>query len=306
MSANRRILLLGGNGQVGHELRRSLAPLGEVVVTTRTGELPDGTRCEALDVYRQGAVGLLLERLAPDLVVNATAHTAVDRAEDEPELAFLANAAVPGELARYCAARGATLVHYSTDYVFDGRASRPYREEDPTEPLGVYGASKLAGEQAIRESGGHHLILRTAWVYALRGHNFLRTMLRLGAEREELRIVADQRGCPTPAWLIADTTATLLRHGSKISGVRHLVASGETTWHGFAQAIFEQARSRGLIARSPRVLPITTADYPTRAQRPAYSVLDASLLNGELGTSPPDWRSALSVTFDRGADPDFL
>lgn len=294
-----KILLLGGNGQVGHELARSLAPLGDVVVTTRSGELPDGGACEALDLYAPETFAPLFERVAPDVVVNATAHTAVDRAEDEPELAFAANAHAPAELARLCAARGATLVHYSTDYVFDGQGQHPYREDQPTAPLGVYGASKLAGEQAIQASGAPHLILRTAWVYALRGGNFLRTMLRVGAEREELRVVADQRGCPTPAWLIADATAQVLRQGLRASGIRHLVAGGETSWHGFAEAIFEQAHARGLMPRVPRVLPIATADYPTRAQRPAYSVLDTSALQAEYGLALPDWRAALAQTFDR-------
>lgn len=213
-----KILLLGGNGQVGYELQRSLAPLGKLTVTTRTGELPDGGACEILDVYAPHTFASLIERMAPDVVVNATAHTAVDRAEDEPELAFLANAEAPGELARLCAARGASLVHYSTDYVFDGSARTPYREDHPTAPLGVYGASKLEGEKRIQASGAEHLVLRTAWVYATRGSNFLRTMLRLGAEREELRVVADQRGCPTPAWLIADATAQILRQGVRAPG----------------------------------------------------------------------------------------
>lgn len=292
-----RILLLGGNGQVGYELQRSLAPLGELTVTTRTGELPDGGSCEALDLYAPESFASLMERSAPDLVVNATAHTAVDKAEDELELAFLANAEAPAELARLCAARGARLIHYSTDYVFDGSANSPYREDHPTAPLGVYGASKLEGEKRIQASGAEHLILRTAWVYATRGSNFLRTMLRLGAERDELKVVADQRGCPTPAWLIADVTAQILRVGFKQSGIRHLVAAGETSWHGFATEIFEQAHARGLIPRLPRVVPISTADYPTRARRPAYSVLDTGLLRSEYRLDLPDWRTALSDTF---------
>jgi len=291
-----KILLLGGNGQVGYELQSSLAPLGELTVTTRTGELPDGGACEVLDLYAPDTFASLIDRVAPDVVVNATAHTAVDRAEDEPELAFLANAEAPAELARLCAGRGATLLHYSTDYVFDGSAKTPYREDHPTAPLGVYGTSKLEGEKRIQASGAKHLILRTAWVYATRGSNFLRTMLRLGAEREELRVVADQHGCPTPAWLIADVTARILQQEVKRSGVRHLVASGETTWHGFADEIFRQAHARGLISRLPRVLPINTSDYPTRARRPAYSVLDAQLLRGEYQISLPDWRSALATT----------
>jgi dTDP-4-dehydrorhamnose reductase len=294
-----KVLLLGGNGQVGHELRRSLAPLGELTVTTRNGELPEGGVCETLDIYAPETFAPLFDRIAPDVVVNATAHTAVDRAEDEPDLAFRANAEAPAELARLSAARGAAFVHYSTDYVFDGSAGVPYREDDPTSPLGVYGASKLAGEQGIHASGAQHLILRTAWVYATRGSNFLRTMLRVGAERDELRVVADQRGCPTPAWLIADVTARILGQGIRQSGVRHLVARGDTTWHGFAEAIFDEAHARGLIVRRPRVVPITTADYPTRARRPAYSVMDGGLLCAEYGVSLPDWRDALAITLGR-------
>ena len=291
-----KILLLGGNGQVGYELQRSLAPLGELTITTRTGELPQGGTCEVLDLYAPKTFASLIDRVAPEVVVNAAAYTAVDRAEDEPELAFRANAEAPAELAHLCAARGVVLLHYSTDYVFDGSAQTPYREDHPTGPLGVYGASKLAGEKGIQASGTEHLILRTAWVYGMRGSNFLRTMLRLGAEREELRVVADQRGCPTPAWLIADVTARILQDGVKQSGIRHLVARGETSWHGFADEIFRQAHARGLISRVPRALPVNTSDYPTRARRPAYSVLDTQVFRTEYQLSLPDWRSALAVT----------
>ncbi|MGQ4661243.1 dTDP-4-dehydrorhamnose reductase [Lysobacter sp. F6437] len=294
-----KILLLGGNGQVGHELRRSLAPLGELTVATRNGALPDGGSCEALDLARPGAVDALVERIVPDVVVNAAAYTAVDRAEDEPDLAFAINAEVPGRIARACAALGASLVHYSTDYVFDGTGSRAYRESDPTEPLGVYGRSKLAGEHAVAQGGARHLILRTAWVYGLRGNNFLRTMLRLGGEREQLRVVADQIGCPTPAWLIADVTATVLGQGIVHSGVRHLVSTGRTSWHGFAEAIFEEAHARGLIERRPSVEPVRAAGFPTRAERPAWSVLDAGRLANEYRLQLPDWREALATTFDR-------
>jgi dTDP-4-dehydrorhamnose reductase len=188
------------------------------------------------------------------------------------------------------------LIHYSTDYGFDGSGGRPYREDDGTSPLGVYGASKLAGEQAIAASGVRHLILRTAWVYGLYGGNFLRTMLRLGAERDELRVVADQIGSPTPAWLIADITATVLKRGIVEPGVRHLVSTGPTSWHGFAQAIFADARATGLIDKEPRVLPITTAELPTRARRPAYSVLDTRRLAGDYSLDIPGWRQALATT----------
>ncbi|MHB8911920.1 MAG: dTDP-4-dehydrorhamnose reductase [Lysobacter sp.] len=291
-----KLLLIGGGGQVGQELRRSLAPLGQVVVTTRDGHLTDGGSCEALDLRDLEAIAPLVEQLAPDVVVNASAHTAVDRAESEPELAFRINAEAPGRLAAACAARGIPLLHYSTDYVFDGAGTRPYRHDAATAPIGIYGASKLAGEQALAACGGPHLILRTAWVYALHGHNFLRTMLRLAGERDELRVVADQVGSPTPAWLIADVTATVLRQGLVESGIRHLVTAGDTSWHGFAEAIMDEALARGLIARKPRVIPITTAEFPTPARRPAYSVLDCSRLEQEYGLALPTWRDALATT----------
>jgi len=285
-------LLIGGNGQVGHELRRSLASSGDVVVTTRSGELPDGVRCEVADFDQPEGLADLVERVAPTVVVNAAAYTAVDKAEDDADAAFRANAQAPGVLARACAARGIPFVHYSTDYVFDGQGSRPYREGDPTAPLGVYGATKLAGEEAIRAAGGRHLILRTAWVYGRHGHNFMKTMLRLGADRDELRVVADQVGTPTPAGLIADTTRDLLRL-QDVEGTFHLTAGGQTSWHGFAEAIFDEAKKRALIERAPVVLPITTAEYPTRARRPAYSCLDVGKLEAVLGRTLPDWRMAL-------------
>lgn len=291
-----RLLLIGGNGQVGHELRRALAPLGDLVITTRDGRLSDGVPCQMLDLAQPATVAALVERIAPEVVVNAAAYTAVDRAEEEPGLANLVNAESPGRIAEACAGMGATLVHYSTDYVFDGQGRRPYGEDDPTAPLGVYGASKLAGEQAIAGSGAQHVILRTAWVYGLHGSNFLRTMLRLAGERDELRVVADQIGSPTPAWLIADVTAELLRRGIDTSGVFHLVAAGQTSWHGFAEAIMQEAGKAGLLTREPRVLPITTAEFPTRAARPAYSVLDTARLAGKFQLELPHWRSALPRT----------
>ncbi|MFC3816453.1 dTDP-4-dehydrorhamnose reductase [Lysobacter sp. GCM10012299] len=296
-----KLLVVGGNGQVGHALLRSLAPLGEVVATTRSGQLEDAVACEPFDLADLDAIAPLLDRVRPDVVVNAAAYTAVDRAEDDAEAAFLANSEGPGRLAVECAARGIALVHYSTDYVFDGQGNRPYREDDATAPIGVYGESKLAGEQAIAASGVRHLILRTAWVYGLHGANFLRTMLRVGAEREELRVVADQRGTPTPAWLIADVTADVLRKGLEESGIVHLVAAGETTWHGFADAIFDEAVSTGLISRRPIVTAITTADYPTRARRPAYSVLDTNRLREQYGIETPSWRQALQKTLAAAA-----
>ncbi|MBL8255371.1 MAG: dTDP-4-dehydrorhamnose reductase [Pseudoxanthomonas mexicana] len=293
------ILLLGANGQVGNELRRSLTPLGNVVCTTRSGELPDGERCEVASFDQPEALAELVARIAPAVVVNAAAYTAVDKAEDDEAAAFRANAEAPGVLARACAARHIPFVHYSTDYVFDGQGSRPYREDDETAPLGVYGASKLAGEDAVRAAGGNHLILRTAWVYGVHGHNFLRTMLRLGAERDELRVVADQAGTPTPAYLIAEVTARLLGHPEGPRGTFHLTAAGEATWHAFAEAIVTQGVDCGLLTKAPRVVPIATADFPTRAQRPAYSRLDTGKLERALGTSMPHWRAGLERVLHR-------
>jgi dTDP-4-dehydrorhamnose reductase len=293
-----KIVLLGANGQVGHELRRSLAPLGTVVATTRSGELPDGTRCEVANFDDPDSLAELVNRLAPDLVVNAAAYTAVDRAEDDQEAAFRANAEAPGALAEICAQREIPFVHFSTDYVFDGTGTRPYREDDATAPLGVYGASKLAGEEAVRAAGGRHLIFRTAWVYGVRGQNFLRTMLRLAAERDELRVVGDQVGTPTPAYLIADVTAAAISHAQPLSGTFHLTATGETSWHGFAEAITDGATERGLLQRSPRVVAIGTADYPTRAKRPGYSCLDTGKLSKALGTSLLDWSAGLEKVLD--------
>ena len=287
------VLLFGGNGQVGHELRRSLRALGDVVVTTRSGQLPEGARCEVADFDCPDSLAALVQRVAPAIVVNAAAYTAVDKAEDDVDAAFRTNAEAPGVLARACALRDIPFVHYSTDYVFDGQGSRPYREDDPTAPLGVYGASKLAGEDAIRAAGGRHLILRTAWVYGQHGHNFMKTMLRLGAERDELRVVADQVGTPTPAALIADVTTELLGLRDAPSGTFHLTPRGETSWHGFAEAIFEEALAHGLISRAPKVIPIATSDYPTRARRPGYSRLDIGRLEQVLGRALPEWRTGL-------------
>jgi dTDP-4-dehydrorhamnose reductase len=296
-----RILLLGGDGQLGTELRRSLAPLGEVVVAALGGTV-DGAPCEIADFSQPESLPALVERIAPGIVVNAAAHTAVDRAEQEREASFRINAEAPAALAQACARRDALLVHYSTDYVFDGRGPRPYREDDATAPNSVYGASKRAGEEAVAASGCRHLVFRTAWVYAAHSNNFLRTMLRAGAERDELRVVGDQVGTPTPAALIADTTAQVLRQSTRVSGLWHLTASGHTTWHGFAEAIFAGALERGLIARAPRVTAITTAEYPTPAARPAYSVLDNSALQREFGIALPDWREGLDRVLDELRD----
>jgi len=288
------VLVFGGNGQVGQELLRALAAQGPVLATTRNGQLPDGSACERADFDQPQTLGELLDRLRPTAVVNAAAYTAVDRAEQDAEAAHRANAESPAAIATWCAAQGVPLVHYSTDYVFDGQGTQPYPEDAPTAPLGVYGATKLAGEEAIRASGAQHLIFRTAWVYASHGNNFLRTMLRVGADRDELRVVADQVGTPTPAALIADVTARVLaQRATLLSGTWHLTAAGETTWHGFAEAIFAEAVAAGLLPRAPRVLPITTAEYPTPAKRPAYSRLDVSRLQRDFALELPQWRDGL-------------
>lgn len=293
-----RILLLGADGQLGTELRRSLAGQGELVAATLSGRLGDAA-CETADFSRPDTLPGLLERIAPGIVVNAAAYTAVDRAEQDVELVFRVNAEAPDVLAATCAARDARFVHYSTDYVFDGQGTRPYREDDATAPLGVYGASKLAGEAAVRASGARHMIFRTAWVYAAHSHNFMRTMLRVGAERDALRVVADQVGTPTPAALLADVTAhALRRERAAPSGLWHLTPTGHTSWHGFAEAIFEGAVARGLLPRAPQVEAITTADYPTPAARPAYSVLDCSAVQRDFGVALPDWRAGLAATLD--------
>ncbi|MBB3800287.1 dTDP-4-dehydrorhamnose reductase [Xanthomonas arboricola] len=293
-----KLLVIGANGQVGTELLRAFAQEGAVLATTRSGQLADGCACERLDLDLPTLLGPTLDRLQPTIVVNAAAYTAVDRAEQERDAAFRANAEAPAVIAQWCARAGVPLVHYSTDYVFNGQGTHPYRPDDATAPLGVYGQSKLAGEQAVQAAGGRHLIFRTAWVYAAHGHNFLRTMLRVGAERDVLRVVADQIGTPTPAALIADITAHALRQPGEPSGLWHLTAAGQTSWHGFAEAIFAQAHARGLIARAPRVEAITTADYPTPATRPAYSRLDTHSLQNTFGVRLPDWQDGLNQVLD--------
>lgn len=287
-----KILLLGGNGQLGQELRASLPALGTLLVATRDGKHAD----VAVDLADTDTLMRRLQAISPDVVVNAAAYTAVDRAQAEPDTAFRVNALGPAALSQACAGLGALLVHYSTDYVFDGNSRQPYREQDATAPMGAYGASKLAGEEFIRASGARHLILRTAWVYAAHGHNFLRTMLKLAGERDVLRVVSDQVGAPTPASWIADATAAMLRREFRGSTVCNVVAAGQTSWHGFAEAIFEEAQALGLIANKPTVEAITTADYPTPARRPAYSVLDTTKLRKVFRIVPPAWRDGLRAT----------
>ena len=287
-----KILLFGGNGQVGRELRRSLPTLGEVIVATRDGV---GAQCSA-DFDSPGRLTELVLQLSPDVVVNAAAYTAVDQAESDAEAAFRINAEAPAALARACAARDALLLQYSTDYVFDGCSTQPYREDAVTAPLGVYGASKLAGEQAIRRVGGPHLILRTSWVYSSRGQNFLLTMQRLLQEKPELRIVADQLGAPTWSGTLAQATRTLIerwRAGQPGAwGTYHLCAGGETSWFGFAQAIAQALQNQG--KPCARLLPIPASAYPTAAARPLNSRLDCRLIQHAWQLDLPHWRDALA------------
>jgi len=301
MHDSSRILVTGANGQVGHELLRALAGSArqpEIIPATRSGVLEDGAPCQTLHLADFDALTKTLDRIAPDIIINAAAYTAVDRAEDEAELAQRINGEAPGVLGAWARQHAARVVHYSTDYVFDGTAARAYREDDATHPVSVYGRSKLAGEIALRESGARHLIFRTAWVYAARGQNFLRTMLRLGAERDTLRVVDDQIGAPTPARLIADVTAHVVKQWRSDEtpardGVYHLVASGRTSWCGFAREIFERAQTAGLIGSAPTVQAIRTDEYPTKATRPAWSVLDTAKLRQTFDIELPDWQAAL-------------
>ncbi len=285
------VLVTGKQGQVGWELRRALQPLGRILAIDQ----------HDVNFADPAALRDCLEAHCPDVIVNAAAYTAVDKAESEAALAQAVNAAAPGVLAGYAAGRGALLIHYSTDYVFDGAKAAPYVESDPANPLGVYGRSKRAGEEAVQASGADHLIFRTSWVYSARGANFLRTVLRLAAEREELRIVADQVGAPTWARFLAEATALALRQalaerrsGGFESGLFHLTCAGETSWHGFASAIV--AGRSGL--RVKTVTPIATADYPTPAKRPANSRLDTEKFRTRFGLALPDWRDCLPLCLE--------
>ncbi|MET4577857.1 dTDP-4-dehydrorhamnose reductase [Ottowia thiooxydans] len=288
-----KILLLGKNGQVGWELQRALAPLGHVTALDRSGA--DGLCGDLADL--EGIAGAV-RQLKPNVIVNAAAHTAVDKAESEPELANRLNAEAPAVLAREAAALGATLVHYSTDYVFDGTGQVPWLEDHPTGPLSVYGQGKLAGEQAIRESGCSHLIFRTSWVYAARGGNFAKTMLRLGAERERLTVIDDQWGAPTGADLIADVTAHAIRHlrsRPSDAGTYHLAASGFTTWFSYAKHVFDTARSvapsRELAVKD--IVPVATEAFPLPAPRPRNSRLNTQRLQSTFDLVLPPWQQGL-------------
>jgi dTDP-4-dehydrorhamnose reductase len=286
-----KILVTGGNGQVGTELsRHGAAWQTEVHAVTR----------DELDITQSGAVLTILKQAKPDVVVNAAAYTAVDKAETEPDRAFAANRDGPGFLAMGCAKIGVPLIHISTDYVFNGEKTSGYRETDQASPLGVYGESKEAGERAVREAWGQHIILRTSWVYASHGGNFVRTMLRVGRERESLRVVSDQTGAPTFAGDIANailTIATNIAGREQAAwGTYHYTAKGQTTWHGFAEAIFDAANVR--LGRRPTIEAITTREYPTPAKRPVNSVLDCTKIDATFQPPRHDWREGLAEVLD--------
>ncbi|MBP5988459.1 MAG: dTDP-4-dehydrorhamnose reductase [Piscinibacter sp.] len=288
-----KILLLGKNGQVGWELQRSLAPLGEVVALDFDSPGP-----LTADFSKPESLAATVRAVAPDVIVNAAAHTAVDKAESEPELARALNATSPAVLAREAAARGAWLLHYSTDYVFDGSGSTPRDEDAPTGPLNVYGQTKLEGEEAIRASGCRHLILRTSWVYGARGGNFARTMLKLAQEREALKVIADQIGAPTGADLLADLSAHMIRAArtdASLAGSYHAVAAGETSWHGYASHVIAFARTAGvpLKVAEGAIEAVPTSAFPTPARRPLNSRLSSAKLREHFGLVLPDWRAGV-------------
>ncbi len=288
-----KILLLGKNGQVGWELQRSLAPLGEVVALDFDSPGP-----LTADFSVPESLAATVRAVAPQIIVNAAAHTAVDKAESEPEFAHALNAASPAVLAREAKALGAWLMHYSTDYVFDGSGSTPWAEDSPTGPLSVYGRTKLEGEQAIRASGCRHLIFRTSWVYAARGGNFAKTMLKLAQERERLTVIDDQIGSPTGADLLADLTAHALRHAQQhveVAGTYHAVAQGETSWHGYATHVIEFARAKGLPIKvtTDAIAPVPTNTFPTPAKRPHNSRMNTSKLRSTFGVNLPGWQAGV-------------
>ena len=283
-----KILLLGKNGQVGWELQRSLAPLGELIALDF-----DSPSALCADFTQPEALAAMVRQVAPQVIVNAAAHTDVDSAESEPELARTINAAAPAVLAREAQALEAWLLQYSTDYVFDGSGNTPWREDAPTAPLSVYGRTKLEGEQEIRASGCQHLILRTSWVYATRGGNFARTMLRLAVERERLEVIDDQIGAPTGAELLADVSAHALRSvraRPELGGTYHVVASGETSWHGYARHVTDFARASGQVLRVRDIVAVPTTAFPTAARRPHNSRLDTRKLQAAFDLALPDWR----------------
>ncbi|EKQ70496.1 dTDP-4-dehydrorhamnose reductase [Leptolyngbyaceae cyanobacterium JSC-12] len=280
-----RILLTGANGQVGEELRQTLTPLGEVISVDRT----------LWDMSEPDAIRPVVQTVQPNLIVNAAAYTAVDKAESEPELAHAVNGKAAQVIAEEAEKLGAGLIHISTDYVFDGKHSSPYLETDSTNPLGVYGKSKLLGEEVVRQHCQKHMIIRTAWVYGIQGKgNFVKTMLRVGAQRDELRVVTDQIGAPTWAKDLASAIAHLAPQlTTDTAGTYHYTNSGVCSWYDFAIAIFEEAQALGFPLQVQRVIPITTEEYPTPARRPAFSVLSLKKTSALLGEHPPHWRQSL-------------
>jgi dTDP-4-dehydrorhamnose reductase len=278
-----KILLTGAAGQLGRELKRSLTCLGDVIACDRS----------QLDLSKPETLRDAVRAIAPDVIVNAAAYTAVDKAEAEPEMAGAINAEAPGILAEEAKRLDALLIHYSTDYVFDGSKPAPYTEDDTTTPLSAYGRSKRDGELAIAAAGARHLIFRTSWVYGLHGANFMKTMLRLGRERDELRVIGDQVGAPTWTRHLADATALILARKDIPDGLYHLAAAGETSWHCYAETIFAEARRAGLMEKVPVVRRITSADYPLPAPRPANSRLDCSRFQRDFGLALPDWHTGL-------------
>ena len=299
-----RILLLGKNGQVGWELQRSLAPLGEIIALDRNGGQHGGT-CLCGDLTDLDGLRQTVLHLRPDAIVNAAAHTAVDKAESEPDLAQRLNAEAPAVLAEAAQAVGAWLVHYSTDYVFNGSGATPWQEGDATGPLNTYGRTKLAGEKAIQQVCEKHLILRTSWVYAARGGNFAKTMLRLAAERNRLTVINDQFGAPTGAELIADVTAHALHQVLRTEqgqGIYHLAAAGETTWHGYASHVIAMARQlRPELALTVQSIdPVATSAFPTPAQRPHNSRLNTAKLQHTFGLSLPAWQQGVDRMLAEG------
>ena len=288
-----KILLFGKGGQVGWELQRSLAPLGELVA------LDTGSREMCGDFTDPDGLIRTIRAVAPDVIVNAAAHTAVDKAESEPELARAINALAPATLAQEAKRGGAWLIHYYTDYVFDGSGERPWREEDATAPLSVYGTTKLEGEQLIGQSGCRHLIFRTSWVYGARGGNFAKTMLKLAQERDTLKVIDDQIGAPTGADLLADVTAHAIRAARQrpeLSGLYHLVASGETSWHGYARHVLEFARraGTGLKVEPEAIEAVPTSAFPTPAKRPLNSRLDTGKFQQTFGLITPRWENGVT------------
>lgn len=298
--ARPRILLLGAQGQVGWELRRSLRPLGEVIPAARSPQPGDRTA----DLADHNALAALVREVRPAVIVNAAAYTLVDQAEREPAAAMAINAEAPGVLQTAANAVGAALVHFSTDYVFDGSGNAPWKETDPTGPLGVYGASKLAGERAVAEAGGPHIILRTSWVYGIHGANFVKKIIALARDREQLRIVADQQGAPTTARFLADATAQILAQAqgdfagllAQRGGVYHVSCAGATTWHGFTEAIVARARRAGMALKVGAIEPIPSSAFPTPARRPLNSRLCCRRLEDAFHLFAPSWEEALDDT----------